>query len=105
MGLAFIPESDQWPKEYWDDLIVAFHGSWNRSKPTGYKLMRIKLSYTGQYQGAEDFISGWLTSDNKTALGRPVDIIFGNDGSMYVSDDKAGVIYKVQYLPLKDNGV
>ncbi len=105
LGLAFIPE-EGWPEDYWYNLIVAFHGSWNRSEPTGYKLARIKLDAKGNYQGmdstgspqVEDFISGWLSSDGKTSLGRPVDIIIQPGGTMFVSDDKAGVIYKVQYL-------
>ena len=96
LGLAFIPE-EGWPEDYWYDLIVAFHGSWNRSEPTGYKLARIKLNDKGEYEGMEDFISGWLAVDGKTSLGRPVDIIAQSGGIMYVSDDKAGVIYKVEY--------
>ena len=97
LGLAFVPE-EGWPEEYWYNLIVAFHGSWNRSEPTGYKLSRIKLDANGKYLGLEDFISGWLASDGKTSLGRPVDIITQPGGTMYVSDDKAGVVYKVQYM-------
>ena len=97
LGLAFIPE-EGWPEDYWYDLIVAFHGSWNRSEPTGYKLARIKLNDKGEYEGMEDFISGWLAVDGKTSLGRPVDVIAQSGGIMYVSDDKAGVIYKIQYL-------
>ncbi len=92
LGLDFIPE-EGWPEEYWYDLIVAFHGSWNRTTPTGYKLARIKLDSKGNYQGTEDFITGWLT--NKGALGRPVDVIAQPGGILYVSDDKAGVIYKI----------
>lgn len=95
LGLAFIPR-EGWPEEYWDDLIIAFHGSWNRSQPTGYKLTRIKLDEQGNYQGMEDFISGWLDTHGK-ALGRPVDIVVQPGGVMYVSDDKAGVIYKIHY--------
>ena len=97
LGLAFIPE-EGWPEDYWYDLIVAFHGSWNRSEPTGYKLARIKLDDKGNYQGIEDFISGWLSKDGKTSLGRPVDILIQPGGTMFVSDDKAGVIYKIQYV-------
>jgi glucose/arabinose dehydrogenase len=92
LGLAFVPE-EGWPEEYWYDLIVAFHGSWNRTQPTGYKLARIKLDAEGNYQGTEDFITGWL--DGKTALGRPVDVMIQPGGVMYVSDDKAGVVYKI----------
>jgi glucose/arabinose dehydrogenase len=94
LGLAFIPE-EGWPEEYWYDLIVAYHGSWNRTQPTGYKLVRIKLDDKGNYEGTEDFITGWLQKDG--ALGRPVDVHVSPGGLMYVSDDKAGVIYKITY--------
>lgn len=95
LGLAFVPE-EGWPEEYWYNLLVAYHGSWNRSAPVGYKVARIKLNAKGEFLGEEDFITGWLTEDN-TALGRPVDIITQVGGVMYISDDKAGVIYKVVY--------
>ncbi len=92
LGLAFAPE-EGWAEEYWYDLFVAYHGSWNRTEPAGYKIVRHKLDEFGNYSGAEDFISGWLTSDG--ALGRPVDIMTQPGGIMYVTDDKAGVIYRV----------
>lgn len=95
LGINFIPE-EGWPESYWHNLIVAFHGSWNRSEPTGYKLVRIKLDDKGNYQGTEDFITGWLKNGN--ALGRPVDVKIQPGGIMYVSDDKAGVIYKISYV-------
>lgn len=91
LGLAFAPAS--WPNDYVGDLIVAYHGSWNRSVPTGYKLVRIKLAQDGSYQGTEDFVTGWLTKDG--ALGRPVDVIVGPDDKLYVSDDKAGLVYQM----------
>lgn len=94
LGLAFI-NNDKWPKDYQKDLIVAFHGSWNRTTPTGYKLVRIKLDEEGKYEGEEDFITGWI--DGKSALGRPVDVSFAINGDLYLTDDKAGVIYKVIY--------
>ena len=97
LGLAFIPESDAWPKEYWDNLLVAYHGSWNRTIPTGYKVVRYKLNQEGKVLGVEDFITGWLTKAG--ALGRPVDLLFDPHGALYISDDKAGVIYRV--LPPK----
>jgi glucose/arabinose dehydrogenase len=90
LGLAFIPES--WP-EYKGDLLVAFHGSWNRSQPTGYKIVRYDLDGQGNVLGVTDFISGWLKDG--AALGRPVDLEFDSSGSLYISDDKAGVMYKV----------
>ncbi|MFA5954417.1 MAG: PQQ-dependent sugar dehydrogenase [Patescibacteria group bacterium] len=93
LGLSFIPE-EGWPEDHWYNLLVAYHGSWNRSEPTGYKIVRYKLDAKGNYLGQEDFISGWLTESG--ALGRPVDIIALPGGTIYISDDKAGVIYKVQ---------
>ncbi len=93
LGLAFIPDS--WPEEYRSDLLAAYHGSWNRSAPTGYKVVRMKFDSAGAYQGTEDFISGWIKGD--AALGRPVDLLFAKDGALYITDDKAGVVYKVEY--------
>ena len=87
LGLAFMDKS--WGEEYEGDLFVAYHGSWNRSVPTGYKIVRFK-----QIKTEEDFITGWLRKDG-TAIGRPVDIKIGPDGAMYISDDKAGVIYRI----------
>ena len=94
LGLAFIPE-EGWPENMWHNLIVAYHGSWNRTEPTGYKLVRYRLDTDGNLLGEEDFITGWLSSDG--VLGRPVDIIIEPGGTMFISDDKAGVIYRVLY--------
>ena len=100
LGLAFY-EGSEFPAEYRNNIFVAFHGSWNRSVPTGYKGVRVKLDDKGQPQGgAEDFITGWLApGETKKGrwMGRPVGIVFGSDGAMYVSDDAAGVIYRVTY--------
>lgn len=88
LGLAFIPDS--WPPEYHGKLLVAYHGSWNRNPPDGYKIVLIDP----ETKQISDFISGWLQSDN-SALGRPVDLIFDSSGNLYVSDDKRGVVYKI----------
>lgn len=93
LGLSFIPE-EGWPEDMWYDLLVAYHGSWNRSVPTGYKIVRLKMDTEGNYSGTEDFITGWLTADGKK-LGRPADIKVLSGGTMYISDDEAGVIYRV----------
>lgn len=93
LGLAFVPE-EGWPEDYWYNALVAYHGSWNRSEPTGYKIARMKLDAQGRYLGQEDFISGWLTPGGE-ALGRPADILAMPGGTVYISDDKAGVIYRV----------
>lgn len=94
LGLTFIP--DGWPKEYEGDLITAYHGFWNRSVPTGYKLVRFKFDGQGDYQGVEDFITGWIDESGQV-FGRPVDVLIDSDGIMYVSDDRAGIIYKVEH--------
>ena len=100
LGLAFY-QGSEFPAEYRNNIFVAFHGSWNRSVPTGYKVARVKLDDKGQPQsGAEDFITGWLApGETKKGrwMGRPVGIVFGSDGAMYLSDDGAGVIYRVTY--------
>jgi glucose/arabinose dehydrogenase len=94
LGLAFTPNS--WPKGYQHNLLVAFHGSWNRTQPTGYKVVRFILDDNGTYKGSEDFVSGWLTAAG--ALGRPVDLLFNQNGTLYLSDDKAGVIYTIKSI-------
>jgi glucose/arabinose dehydrogenase len=93
LGLAFFPKA--WPQKFRDDLLVAYHGSWNRTIPTGYKVVRDKLDAAGHYLGVEDFITGWLTPQG--ALGRPVDILIQPDKMIYISDDKAGVVYRLVY--------
>lgn len=104
LGLAFIPPNSAWPEDYWYDLLVAYHGSWNRSQPTGYKVVRHKFDAAGNYEGAEDFITGWFAPSGvdgqapEAALGRPVDIIVQPGGVAYISDDKAGVIYRVSVI-------
>jgi len=93
LGLRFI-EGAQFAD--WDgDLLVAFHGSWNRSIPTGYKVVRLKVS-GNTITAEEDFITGWLKWG--LASGRPVDVIFDKDGALYLSDDKLGVIYKIMKI-------
>lgn len=92
LGLAFIPE-EGWPEEYRNDLFVAYHGSWNRSQPTGYKVVRIELTSQGEYVKTVDFMTGFYK--NGSALGRPVSILAELGGTVYVSDDRAGAIYRI----------
>jgi len=100
LGLAFY-EGTQFPAAYQNNVFVAFHGSWNRSIPTGYKVVRVKLDDQGRPGGgAEDFITGWLAPGETRKgrwMGRPVGIVFGSDGSMYLSDDAQGYIYRITY--------
>ncbi len=94
LGLGFYA-GDQFPESYRGDLFVAFHGSWNRTVPTGYKVVRIPLE-DGTPKGVEDFAAGWLRADG-THWGRPVDVATGAEGSLFVSDDGAGRIYRIFY--------
>ncbi|MCB8968673.1 MAG: sorbosone dehydrogenase family protein [Ardenticatenaceae bacterium] len=96
LGLAFYT-GDQFPAEYEGDLFVAFHGSWNRSVPTGYKVVRIPLNGSEPAGPAEDFATGWLDLDANVVNGRPVGLAVGPDGALYVSDDKGGIIYRISY--------
>ena len=97
LGLSFY-DGNMFPAEYRGDLFVALHGSWNRSVPTGYKVIRVRMDDKGEPKGVEDFISGWLKpgeTKKGVYMGRPVGIAFAPDGSMYLSDDAGGVIYRV----------
>ena len=94
LGLTFY-SGDLFPAEYRGDLYVAFHGSWNRSEPTGYKVVRIKMD-GGQPSTVYDFAAGWLREDGSN-WGRPVDVVVGAEGSLFVSDDGGGVIYRIYY--------
>ena len=96
LGLTFVPASAGWPEEYRDDLLVALHGSWNRSTPIGYSVVHYDLNDDGNMIAPTDFITGW--TKGKKASGRPVDLVFGKNGDLYISDDKAGVIYVVRYV-------
>ncbi len=95
LGLDFVPE-EGWPEEMWLDLIVAYHGSWNRSIPTGYKLMLIKLDDERHVIGRENFITGWL-KENGDKVGRPVDVMIRPGGVMYITDDYRGSVYRVDF--------
>jgi glucose/arabinose dehydrogenase len=97
LGLAFYTES-RFPPEYRGDLFVTLHGSWNRSVPTGYKVVRVRVTADGRPEGptaVEDFVTGWLV-DGRVS-GRPVGIAVGPDGALYVSDDRGGRTYRVSY--------
>ncbi len=94
LGLAFY-SGNQFPQDYRGDLFVALHGSIYRSVPTGYKIVRIHFT-NGQPGAPQDFATGWLAQSGR-AWGRPTDVITSPDGSLFVSDDTAGVIYRIFY--------
>ena len=78
-----VSDSAHFPVDWQGDLLVAFHGSWNRSVPTGYKVVRLKVE-GDRIVGEEDFISGWLLS-NGSSVGRPVDLILVPKTAHYTS--------------------
>lgn len=99
LGLAFVPE-EGWPEDMRNDLLIAFHGSWNRSTPTGYKVVRYNLdAKRAAVGGPIDFLTGFLGEGKKPddAIGRPVGLMAEPGGVVYVSDDRAGAIYKISY--------
>ncbi len=94
LGMRFYTGS-QFPKRFENQLFVAQHGSWNRSRPHGYRMVLLKFKQD-QVISEQVFIDGWLT-DQGEVLGRPTDILQMPDGSLLIADDTLGVIYRVSY--------
>jgi glucose/arabinose dehydrogenase len=95
LGLTFYTGSN-FPSEYRGDAFAAEHGSWNRAKRTGYKVIRIKLKDgvpTGEYQ---DFVTGFVIADNEV-WGRPVGVTVAHDGALLVSEDGNGTIWRISH--------
>jgi glucose/arabinose dehydrogenase len=86
----------QFPREYAGDAFASEHGSWNRARPTGFKVIRVPLRAgvpTGEY---EDFMTGFITPGGEV-WGRPVGVAVGKDGSLFVTDDGSNTIWRVSY--------
>lgn len=95
LGIRFL-RSRSLPDEWRGKALVALHGSWNRSQKSGYKV--VALTFTGDQRIAEHyFIDGF--EQNNNVIGRPVDIVEAADGTIYISDDYSGVVYRVVYDP------
>lgn len=95
LGVKFYT-GNMFPAEYKNQVILAEHGSWDRSKKSGYKLSLVKLQ-DGKVTSYEPFVTGWLDEAAQTVSGRPVDVLQMPDGSLLVSDDQAGKIYRITY--------
>jgi glucose/arabinose dehydrogenase len=93
LGIRFYT-GNMFPTDYRNNIIVAEHGSWNRSRKSGYRLVRIILK-GGKVERQEVFAEGWLQGEQN--WGRPVDVLIMPDGAVLVSDDQAGVIYRITY--------
>jgi glucose/arabinose dehydrogenase len=88
---------NMFPKEYQGGIFSAQHGSWNRTEAVGARVMFTPVDAEGNMTGeTRPFAEGWLT-DNGEYLGRPVDVAQLKDGSLLVSDDLAGAIYRIAY--------
>lgn len=84
------------PEKYKNYAFVAEHGSWNRSKKVGYRISLVELN-GNEAVGYTTFIDGWLDDESQEQFGRPVDMLFLDDGSMLISDDYGDAIYRVTY--------
>ncbi len=95
LGIKFYTGA-MFPTQYKNQIFVAEHGSWNRSKKSGYNVSLVKVD-NNKVSGHEVFASGWLDEATQKVWGRPADVILLPDGSMLVSDDQANVIYRISY--------
>jgi glucose/arabinose dehydrogenase len=93
-GVAFY-KGNQFPEKFQNTLFMALHGSWNRSKKVGYKVIAVHTSSNGNITGSSDFLSGFL--DGQKSWGRPSAPLVLRDGSLLVSDDKHNAIYRITY--------
>jgi len=97
LGMSFY-RGKSFPPEYQSGIFSAQHGSWNRTVPVGAQVMFTKVDADGNAAGTEVFADGWLDKETGEYLGRPMDIAFLPDGSMLVSDDFAGAIWRIAYV-------
>ena len=98
IGITFYTGS-KFPPEYRGNAFVALHGSWNRSRRTGYKIIRIPFKNGHPTGGYDDFVAGWMTDETgRRVWGRPACLLVLGDGSLLISDDGAGKIWRVSFL-------
>jgi glucose/arabinose dehydrogenase len=95
LGMKFYTGA-QFPKEYKNNIFIAEHGSWNRHKYQGGRIMRVVADANGKKVKQQVFASGWIDGD-QSYTGRPADVLLAPDGSLLVADDWAGAIYRISY--------
>lgn len=98
LGMRFYTGS-MFPEEYRNQIFIAEHGSWNRSRKIGYRIALVRVK-DGRARSYESFASGWLQGES--AWGRPADLLMLPDGSLLVSDDHAGAIYRIRHRGARD---
>ncbi len=94
LGMSFYT-GEMFPAEYRNQLLIARHGSWNRSEKVGYDIALVRFASDGTVSSVESFAEGWLQGQEE--WGRPTDVMQLRDGSLLVADDKANVIYRISY--------
>ena len=95
IGMRFYT-GEQFPADYRGDILIAEHGSWNRSTPIGYRVMRVAIE-GGKATSYQPLAEGWL--QGKRPWGRPADVELLDDGSLLVSDDIQGTLYRIKHQP------
>jgi glucose/arabinose dehydrogenase len=98
LGMAFYT-GKRFPAKYQGGVFVAAHGSWNRTKPSGAEIQFVPIKADGTAGNMEVFASGFLDTETGLYRGRPVDVAVMKDGSLLISDDYAGAIYRISYNP------
>ena len=98
IGMRFY-SGKMFPAEYQNNIFIAMRGSWNRTIKQGYNVMRVVLDESGKVAKYEPFLSGFLVDEkaDPPMWGRPNDVMVMRDGSLLVSDDQNGIIYRVTY--------
>jgi glucose/arabinose dehydrogenase len=96
LGMTFYT-GKKFPAKYQGGIFSAQHGSWNRTNPIGARIMFTSLKADGTADKTEVFADGWLDNETRQYRGRPVDVANLPDGSILVSDDFAGAIYRISY--------
>ena len=100
LGMTFY-SGKRFPSKYQGGIFVAAHGSWNRTKATGALIHFVPVNADGTAGKLEVFAEGWLDNETGSYRGRPVDVAVWKDGSLLVSDDYAGAIYRISYEETK----
>lgn len=100
LGMKFYTGT-MFPEQYRNRIFIAEHGSWNRSKKVGYRIVMVELE-GDSVRSHTVFAEGWL--QNESAWGRPVDLLVASDGALLVSDDLAGAVYRIEYTPVTKVG-
>ena len=93
LGITFY-DGTLFPPEYRGDAFVALHGSWNRARRTGYKVVRLRMQDGRPTGEVDDFLTGFVAGDG-AVWGRPVDVAVARDGSLLVTEDGNGTIWRV----------